>query len=262
MLAKLSVGLVVSVLVTSAAPPAHSTGADAGDLSPDLKALKASDLSLEFLGGDVRRLRFTTEVANMKTGPLELQPVADDCNGNGDFSDDRTAMQRIYHDDDSNGYFTRDTDLAGGSSGRGASTTTTSTTTGTSRTSRATGCTSSTRTEAWAPRFERARRSASASGICSARSARLGARRGLATTGPTAARTAIRGISVGWADRYPAALDGQHIDVTGVPDGDYCLVLVTDPIDRLMESNELNNATGIRITLTADSVEWLPYRAC
>jgi hypothetical protein len=261
-LGRLTVGLVVGLLVTSSTPPAHSTGADAGDLAPDLKALKASDLSVEFLGGDVRRLRFTTEVANMQTGPLELQPVADDCNANGDFADDRTAMQRIYHDDDANGYFTRGTDLA------------------------------------W--RFERAGcfyyhdihdhwhfedfasyrlhefdedgglgppiRASEKISFCvwdlfrAKRKAR-GAPRARYYR-PNCGANSIRGISIGWADRYPAPLDGQHIDVTGVADGEYCLVILTDPIDRLEESNELNNASGIRIALTADAVEWLPYRAC
>ncbi|MEJ7592501.1 MAG: lysyl oxidase family protein [Planctomycetaceae bacterium] len=57
------------------------------------------------------------------------------------------------------------------------------------------------------------------------------------------------GLSVGWADVYDRGLEGQSIDITNVPDGNYWLETVVDPDNRLMESNENNNVTRIQITL-------------
>ena len=59
----------------------------------------------------------------------------------------------------------------------------------------------------------------------------------------------IQGISVGWADVYDRGLEGQSIDITNVPDGDYWLETVVDPDNRLVESNENNNITRIQIAL-------------
>jgi hypothetical protein len=39
----------------------------------------------------------------------------------------------------------------------------------------------------------------------------------------------FQGISVGWGDRYGSELDGQWVDVTGVPTGDYVLVVTVNP---------------------------------
>ena len=58
-----------------------------------------------------------------------------------------------------------------------------------------------------------------------------------------------QGISVGWADVYDKGLDGQTIDITGVPTGKYWLSVTADPLNRLVESNENNNTTCIAIDL-------------
>lgn len=50
-----------------------------------------------------------------------------------------------------------------------------------------------------------------------------------------------QGISRGWSDTYAAALPGQEIDISALPDGVYALHTIVDPDDRLMESNEDNN---------------------
>lgn len=67
-----------------------------------------------------------------------------------------------------------------------------------------------------------------------------------------------QGISVGWADVYSYNLDGQFIDVTGLPDGMYRLVSITDPAGRLHESSTLNNAGSIHIQITGNTVSVLP----
>lgn len=62
-----------------------------------------------------------------------------------------------------------------------------------------------------------------------------------------------QGISVGWADVYDKSLPDQWIDVTGVADGDYWIEVVSDPDNRLLESDETNNTSAIRIALRKPS---------
>lgn len=60
----------------------------------------------------------------------------------------------------------------------------------------------------------------------------------------------FQGISVGWNDVYGSGLEGQSINVTGLPNGDYWLEVVVDPMNHIQELNESNNTTRIPITLT------------
>jgi len=50
-----------------------------------------------------------------------------------------------------------------------------------------------------------------------------------------------QGISVGWADEYVPNLDGQFIDVTGVPSGAYVLESEVNAERLYVESNYVNN---------------------
>lgn len=59
----------------------------------------------------------------------------------------------------------------------------------------------------------------------------------------------IQGISVGYTDLYPKALQFQWVDVTGLPSGEYWLHIVVDPMDQILESNNDNNSTLVRVTL-------------
>jgi hypothetical protein len=45
----------------------------------------------------------------------------------------------------------------------------------------------------------------------------------------------FQGITVGWADGYAADLDGQWVDVTDVPAGDYVLIVTVNPDGKLPE---------------------------
>lgn len=63
----------------------------------------------------------------------------------------------------------------------------------------------------------------------------------------------VQGLSVGWMDIYSKDLDGQWIDITGVPDGDYWLESTVDPDNHVLELDEENNTTRIPIVLAADS---------
>jgi len=62
--------------------------------------------------------------------------------------------------------------------------------------------------------------------------------------------TQMQGISVGWNDVYGSGLNGQSVDVTGLPNGNYWLEDVADPLGAIQESNEANNETRIAITLS------------
>ena len=56
-----------------------------------------------------------------------------------------------------------------------------------------------------------------------------------------------QGISVGWADLYDKTLFGQWVDITDVASGRYWLEVVIDPMNRIAESNEMNNTARILI---------------
>ena len=58
-----------------------------------------------------------------------------------------------------------------------------------------------------------------------------------------------QGLSVGWVDVYNKTLAGQNIDITGVPDGVYWLESEADPDDHILEKNEANNVTRIKVTV-------------
>jgi hypothetical protein len=60
-----------------------------------------------------------------------------------------------------------------------------------------------------------------------------------------------QGISVGWNDVYGSGLDGQSINVSGIPNGNYWLEVVADPLNHIQETNETNNITRIPISLTS-----------
>jgi Lysyl oxidase len=67
-------------------------------------------------------------------------------------------------------------------------------------------------------------------------------------------RDSITGTSVGWYDEYTWNLYGQTIDVTGLPEGRYCLIAKVDPTDELTEENESNNTRQVRLRInTADA---------
>lgn len=58
------------------------------------------------------------------------------------------------------------------------------------------------------------------------------------------------GIDVGWGDDYTANLEGQFIDVTGLPAGRYLLVHRTNTRHELLESNPFNDVSCVPVDLT------------
>ncbi len=62
-----------------------------------------------------------------------------------------------------------------------------------------------------------------------------------------------QGLSVGWMDVYSRSLEGQTIDITGVPDGEYWIESEVDPNNGVLEQDELNNVSRIPIVLSGGS---------
>ena len=63
-----------------------------------------------------------------------------------------------------------------------------------------------------------------------------------------------QGISVGWADTYARQVQGQWIDVTGVPNGDYILDVETNPDHSFQEANYNNNEASRPVQLIGDNL--------
>lgn len=59
-----------------------------------------------------------------------------------------------------------------------------------------------------------------------------------------------QGISVGWADTYGRKLEGQWIDVTDVPDGDYILEVETNAQHSFQEQSYGNNVASKPVKIT------------
>ena len=63
-------------------------------------------------------------------------------------------------------------------------------------------------------------------------------------------RSVREGISPGYGDDYDPLLEGQYVDVTGLPAGRYELVHRVNADRRLRESDYRNNAASIVLDLS------------
>ncbi len=70
----------------------------------------------------------------------------------------------------------------------------------------------------------------------------------------TTCDASVQGMSVGWGDEYGSHLDGQSIDVTGLPDGSYNLKIEVDPKNRIVESDESDNVSNQVVKKSGDSI--------
>ncbi len=66
--------------------------------------------------------------------------------------------------------------------------------------------------------------------------------------------TSLRGLSVGAVDEYDYRDPGQSIPIPGLPDGTYWLRAMADPDNFLAESDESNNETDVRLTISGNTV--------
>jgi hypothetical protein len=62
-------------------------------------------------------------------------------------------------------------------------------------------------------------------------------------------------ISAGWADIYPAHIEGQYFDVTGLLPGRFRLTQTVNPLRRLVEARYANNVAWADIEIGAPPVD-------
>jgi hypothetical protein len=68
--------------------------------------------------------------------------------------------------------------------------------------------------------------------------------------GRTGSLTNAMGLSIGWGDIYSYSLPDQFIDITGLADGNYRLVVTADPFHYFAETNENDNVTWVDLGLS------------
>src|SRR4051812_7941417 len=230
----LAIVAAAAVLALGAGTMTPGAGARANPrLLPDLVTLKVTQHDLLLNGG---KLRLSNEIGNKGRGPLEIYPSAssNNCDGDGDPTNDRDVSQRIFLDSNGDGVFQRSQD--------------------THSEHPRFGC------EQYHPAhhhwhvldFSRYRLVRKKTGRTVARSTKVGfciidtdhAFGGLpgspgnyhypAGSGDCN-RDSIDGLSVGWADEYYYGLAGQELRIKGVRAGRYCLVSTADPDNLLRE---------------------------
>lgn len=237
--------------IGSSASPMPTRGSSV--LRPDLVTLPLDDLSIERSPG-VRNLRFANVVGNRGPGVLELFPVSDDCDGDGDPGNDRSAYQRLYGDSDGDGVFTRGVDQPA--------------------VERFVGCTYfHPEHDHWhLEDFTRYVLARHPTGRVVAVSDKVSfcLRDSLPAWSLAGApaepyfgectQDGTTGVSVGWADLYAADLFGQSLDVRGLADGRYCLRSLADPSRRIVERRDDDNARTLLIRIRGSSVTSLARR--
>jgi len=241
--------VVVVAMVLQAPSAGTASPATAGDqLLPNIQTLPPADLVVDVVEGR-KQLFLTNELANVQTGPLEVYPRALDCNGDGNNENDRTGYQRIFIDSNDDGIFTRDLD--------------------TTWIRQKAGCFRFHPSHGhWHfqdyARYDLLRlsdgvrvRSNTKISFCiidsNHRYPEIPGSPGEPYYGSCGADS-TQGVSVGWADIYTIRTPGQYIDITNVPDGDYCVQATTDPSNRLVETDETDNSGSVPVHLEGMSV--------
>lgn len=246
----LTPSVVAAVLGAVAALSNAGAGAEGGavsappqrDVLPDLRAEPSETVELATSRGH-RKLRFSTDVANLGPGPLELVPRKEDCDRDGKRGDDRTAYQAIrlgrggrrrvragcmlYHADHRHWHFGRfvSAELRRATDGQLAA-----------ASAKVSFCLQD-----------------------SLRSPRVPDERAAKKRYSDCELDATMGISAGWIDHYDPELSGQSIKLGRVPPGRYLLVLRADPENRLLEGNERNNSGAVTLELRRGTVRRVPH---
>jgi hypothetical protein len=246
----MSLALVAaSSLSATAAANAESARGDRV-LRPNLVTLAFGDVSIQRSDG-VRELRFSNTIGNRGPGVLELLPVADDCDGDGDPQDDRSAYQRVYGDTDGDGVFTRGVDQPAGE--------------------RFVGCMIfHPQHDHWhledvaryvlaKPATGRVVALADKVSFCVRDSFVAWSLPGTPTQPyfGDCTQDGTTGMSVGWADLYAADLYGQSLDISGLADGRYCLRSLADPSRRIAERRDDDNRRSLLLRIRGSTVRSL-----
>ena len=64
----------------------------------------------------------------------------------------------------------------------------------------------------------------------------------------------VQGLSVGWGDTYSSWLDGQALDVTGLPNGFYALTSKVNPNAAILEEDYANNTARVYLAILGDNL--------
>lgn len=214
---------------TSAAP-----AGDSAPLLPDLQTLPPSDLVIEMAGsGGQKLLRLTNSILNRGPGVMELQGVADQASG-------RTIVtQRIYSADGlveelPTGDFVFHPGHTHWHLENFA------------------------RYEVWTLSSQGDLHGVVALTDKVSYCLRDNTPADIPAAAPQAAYTncnqEVQGISPGWIDTYKFDTQGQIVDITGLPDGEYALRSTADPQDQLRELHEDNNAAIVYIEIVGDQI--------
>jgi hypothetical protein len=221
-------------------------------LLPNMRSLRASDLSIEVAGG-VRRLRFAASLANVGPGPLHLLP-----RGRGECrTGQHEAIQVLYRDRNRDERYQRARDREGNR--------------------RVTGCMlRHSGHKHWhfdAMAAYSLRRPGSSQALVSRKKVSFCLRDNRRVPGQRVvvprrhfgkcSRNSQQGISPGWVDIYKADLSGQWLRLPNSVDSEVvCLDLRADPLDRLVETNETDNATSVAIRVDGTRVRTSKSAAC
>jgi Lysyl oxidase len=217
-----------------------------------MRSLSASDLHIEVVGS-TRRLRFAASLANVGPGPLLLLPRG----RGGCRTDQHEAVQVLHRDANRDGEFQRSRDREGGR--------------------RVTGCmlrhpghkhwhfdamAAYSLRHAGSSRVLVARNKVS---FCLRDNLKVPGQR---TVVPRrhfgrCSRNSQQGISPGWVDLYKADLSGQWLRLPGnVGSEVICLDLEADPLGRLVETDETDNATSVAFRVDGTRVRKVNSATC
>ena len=267
--------LFFSLVALLVLPAGAGRGSEADPLlKPDLRTRRPNYLAIDKNSQpDKTFLRFSNAIANKGDGPIELRPEEENCRSDGDTTDERVAYQRLYPDTNDDGFFDRSLDNAAPVEVRA-------------------GCSEfhpdhnhwhfenfaryellSFNPDGSVGELVSATTISDKVGFCLVDSQHLAPK--MPGSPPfqyyTGSSTVVgcdeedtMGISIGWADIYSTWTPGQHVDVTGVADGTYCLRSTADPTNLLDEVREKNNKRTLRVTLknNGSTVAYDPPRPC
>jgi hypothetical protein len=221
-------------------------------LLPNVRSLSASDLQIEVVGS-TRRLRFAASLANVRPGPLYLLP-----RGRGKCpSGQHGAIQLVHRDVNLDGKFQRRPDRQ--------------------LYRRVTGCMLlHSGHKHWhfdAMAAYSLRRAGSSRVLVARDKVSFCLRDNLKVRGQRVvvprryfgrcSRTSQQGISPGWVDLYKADLPGQWLRLpANVGSEVLCLDLEADPLRRLVETDETDNATSVAIRVDGNRVRRVNSAAC
>ena len=59
----------------------------------------------------------------------------------------------------------------------------------------------------------------------------------------------FQGIESGWVDQYHQSTEGNQIDITGIPDGEYFLVHSWNPESAFVDENDTNDVAWVKFLL-------------